>query len=129
MRVEDVVNVADQHELHIRGRPLGKRFDQPQQVLVRAQTADIEQKPAVRGDAESGQHGSPSRIARPRPEDRIGAFGDHADSLRSGSPDQAAMSRREASETVTMRSASRTAVVSLIRHASRPRRLGKTSSG
>ena len=39
------------------------------------------------------------------------------------------MSRREASETVTIRSASRTAAVSLSRQASRPLRLGKTSSG
>ncbi len=52
--VEDVVHVADQDELHIGGRALGEGFHQAQQVLVRAQTADVKQKTPVRGDAQSG---------------------------------------------------------------------------
>ena len=39
------------------------------------------------------------------------------------------MALRDASETVTIRSAQRAAAASLSRHASRPLKLGKTSSG
>ena len=63
-----------------------------------------------------------------RAEDRVGAFGDDPDP-RSGRPSQSWIARREASETVTIRSAQRTAAASLSRQAIRPLSRGKTSSG
>ena len=41
--VEDVVNIAGEHEQDVRRRALGEGFDQAKQVLVRAQAADIKQ--------------------------------------------------------------------------------------
>ena len=67
--VEDVVNVANQQEVHILGRSLGERFYEAQQVLVRAQAADIKQEPAVRRDANPGQDGVGLGIAGSRRED------------------------------------------------------------
>ena len=53
--VEDVVNVAGEHEHDVGGGRLGEGLDQPEQVLVRAQAADIEEKTRIVRDRRAGQ--------------------------------------------------------------------------
>ena len=51
--VKDVVYIAGEHEQDVVGRSLGEGFDQANQVLVRAQAADIEQIAGRRRDRET----------------------------------------------------------------------------
>ena len=63
MRVEDVVNIAGQDELDVGRGGSGESFDQAEQVLVRAEPADVEEIALIRRNRKPTENraGSPGR--------------------------------------------------------------------
>ena len=109
MGVEDVADVADQDQpdaVAVEPRP-GERLDQPGQVLVRAQAADVEQVARPRLDPVPRQRGVRLGPGGLGPEDGVGPLGHDPDAVARAGRNQASRSRRAASETVTIRSAQR----------------------
>ena len=129
MGVKDVVHITREDEADIGLGRSGEGLDEPEQILVRAQAPDVEQESLARVEAMPAEDRPPFRGSSARGP-KIGSGPSVMTRiLGSARPSQSSIARREAWETVTIRSAQCAATASLSRQAIRPLSRGKTSSG